>query len=202
MRAALLLVALTPALTGCGAVLQSVYGFDEEVPREATRTRVVRIEGLPPGAIVERRDAISTVRLADPRRDEVVYPVEETVSVPKSRWPLWLGTGVDVASLVGIFAATDWEDEGGSVLRAYSILYLVPAVIADAVFAMIYSFDDEETVQRFESQGPVVCTYVARANGQVQEVTIDAVWQDRVVFDFAPVFESGPEAGPGGPRLP
>ena len=202
MRAAPLLLVAPLALgaSGCGALLQTIIGFEEETTRPATRTRSVRFEGLPADATVERTTAdgrVQAVRRTAGDRDEVTFAVEETVSVPKSRWPLWLGTGLDLAT-TAIFLATTPDTDEGVALRGLGTFYVLgPALIGDAVLALIFSFDDEETVERYRVDGPATVTYTARAGGEVRTTTVDVAWQDRAQFDF-----SAPGPAPGGPRLP
>lgn len=182
--------------------MQAGYGFDQEVTRPGTRTRSVRLEGLPDGAIVERHDRHGMVQLEDPSRDLVPYDVIETVAVPRSRLPMFLGSGLDAAALGGLIYL---GFKGGSVgVSKYYAAYPAATLVADLVFAGIYSRDTAPRPLRYVPAEVQPVAYVARVGDRVYEAQLDAAWSDRVAFDEGHlVTEPGaPHIGSAPPRPP
>jgi len=192
------LLAAAPLTSGCGAMLQAGYGFSEEETRTVSRTRKVRFEGLPPGATVVRRDGDHDVRVADPRFDIMEYQVEETVAVPRSRWPMYLGTALDAAAFAGAVVLARRTEEDARFWSSYTAYYLGAATIADAVFSVVYSLDQTpKPVQHRAVEAPPV-TWVARVGEESRQVSLQLAWADRARFDFDTPQEA---EAPGGPRV-
>ncbi|MCA9552564.1 MAG: hypothetical protein KC933_21200, partial [Myxococcales bacterium] len=179
--------------SGCGAALQYAYGFDEQVTRPAKRTRAVRIEGLPAGAEVERYDAEGAHPLEDPTHDLVEYDVVETVAVPRSRVPMFIGSALDAAALAGTLYLGLEHDRSGIV--KYYVSYPASSLVADLAFAIIYSRDREPRVERYAPAPTEPVAYVARVGDTLYEAQVDVAWSDRVVFDDEHRVE------PGAPRI-
>lgn len=184
--------------SGCGALLQAGYGFNERETRRATRTRKVRFEGLPPGATVTRIEGGRAVPVADPRFDLAAYEVEETVEVPRSRWPMYLGTGLDAAFLTGSAVLFARADDDQRVWATYGLYFFGAGAIADLAFSIIYSIDQEPELVEHTPVGTSGATYVARLGAETRRADLELAWADRATFDFTTPTDA---AGPGGPRL-
>ncbi len=191
---ALLLAALG---SGCGGMLQTAYGFSKTEVRQSERSRHVRIEGVPAGAKVQRSGPDGTKNLQSIKDDHVTYPVQETVEVPRSRVPMYIGTALDVAGL-GLTAYAASRGGQGAVWMAYSAAYFATGAVADGVFAIIYSNDTKTTVTKFEPVPQPPMTYTVRIGDETRVALLDPAWGDRVHFDF-----SVPDdvQSPGGPRI-
>ncbi|MCB9651081.1 MAG: hypothetical protein H6730_31490 [Deltaproteobacteria bacterium] len=193
------LVALV-ASTGCGVMFQAAGGFTEKQQREATRTREVRLSGVPEGAVVQRRDELGTHPLLDPRRDPVTYRVRETLEVPRSRTPLYVGIAVDLALTTAAAVAAVANDENDEVRLplGYTAFYAGMWTAADIIAALTYARTQEPKVVATEPLEDAQVSYVVRLGDEVRTATLAAVWQDEAVFDF----QTAPDArAPGEARL-
>lgn len=204
-RNIVLLLLLATANTACGAMGQYFYGFTERAERTATRTRPVRIADLPADAHVDRVEPNGALTPMKGRTDLVSYAVHETVEVPRSRVPMYLGTALD---LVGVGGFGYWlanGDEDTRSIAAYGLVYAVSALIADLAFSIYYSIDQEEIVVGYEPAESKRVTYVGYYGDDVRRATIDVAVQDRVSIDFTQPQDPGDvmvrRTEPGGPRI-
>lgn len=183
--------------TGCGSMLQAAYGFSKTEQRGGARSRPVKLEGIPPGATVERSGASGTHRLADPTQDTLSYAVTETVEVPRSRVPMIIGGALDLVGMgASIYLAGRGTKPAG--LAYYSAIYFGAAAVGDGIFAGVYVADTETKVTAFEPLTTAPVKYTVRLGDEVRVATFDPAWGERVVFDFGTPADA---ASPGGPRL-
>lgn len=183
--------------SGCGAMLQGAYGFSETEQRDGERTRHVHLEGVPPGAEVQRSGPQGTTGVQSLKDDHVTYAVRETVQVPRSRAPMYIGTALDLVGL-GLTAYAASRGGDNAALMGYGAAYFGAGAIADGIFAILYANDDEPEVIKFEPVAAPPLTYTVRIGDETRIATIDPAWADRAHFDFAVPADS---ANPGGPRI-
>jgi hypothetical protein len=215
----LLLIGLL-SLAGCGAMLQTAFGWSREEQRRSTREHEIRVEA-PPGIPIFRVDPGGTqLQLgAAPLTDRVPFEVDETVEIPNSTTPMLIGSALDVgvaiAGAVLLASGTDRElrSAGGVVIAeesltrivagTYLMVYAGGAAIADLVFALVMR-DREESIARYQPVGGGVdVTYLATPPSGPQVAKVAQVpWTAKVELPIAaPVATEAPPAEvPGGPK--
>jgi len=117
MRISICCLALV--LSGCGVVFQGIAGFSDERAVRRDVQKPVRIETLPQGAEVHRKDLGSARRLGTaPLVDELSYEVIDTVEQPADLTPFWVGTTIDAAvaagAALGIASDDEFRDDAGA----------------------------------------------------------------------------------------
>lgn len=207
--APLVVAALALGSSGCGATIQYMYGFTERDTRTATRTRSIRVK-RPNGVRVERVDADGKTTQIPGAVDLVTYEVEETIEVPRSMVPMYIGTGLDLLAVAGFgWALSQTRDDDAGPTLAYGLGYAVAAFIGDLAFSFYYSSDREPEVVAYAPVAPKPTTYFGYLGDETRRARIDATMKSEVDLDFArpaDLTDAAPTAPnepiePGGPRL-
>jgi hypothetical protein len=202
-------LALAFVNSACGAIAQQMYGFTETQTRTSTREQKVRVH-RPFAARVERVEADGSRTQVEGPSDFVDFEVEETVEVPRSLVPLYVGTALDAAATVGVgafFLSKRNVDESAA---QPLLLTIGSAFIADLGFSIYYGTKEREPeLVRYRPTQPKPVTYVATFGEEVTTARIEATFDHEVELDFAApqtsttaVAKLVPPAEPGGPKLP
>lgn len=202
-------MALAFVNSACGAIAQQMYGFTETQSQTAKREQKVRVH-RPFAARVERVEADGSRTQVDGPNDFVEFEVEETVEVPRSLAPLYVGTALDAAATVGVGAfflnSSDVDESTTQPL----LLMMASAFIADLGFSIYYGTKTREPeLVRYRPTQPKPVTYVATFGEEVTTARIEATFDHEVELDFAApqtsttaIAKLAPPAEPGGPKLP
>ncbi len=207
---AVVLVALSLGSAACGATGQYFYGFTERQTRTTQRTRSVRVE-RPTGARVERVDAEGRTTPVPGAVDILSFDIEETVEVPRSRVPMYIGTALDLVGVFGFgWALRNHDDDDTRGPLIYGFGYSVAAFIGDLAFSVYYSTKTEPEIVAYAPVAPKPMTYYGHLGEETRRARVDVTMQDTVALDFARPAEptdalqaraDAEPIEPGGPRL-
>jgi hypothetical protein len=172
--------------SGCGVVVQTVYGWNDQVEREATRTYPIAVASTPEGALITRLDPGAPIELGPaPVNDAVAVPVREVVEVPRSSWPMFLGAGVDVVLGLAMLGVRATRDEARGIDEAlidtainYTLAGAATAAFADLIFAAIFTNAEPNVVKMTPLADERPTSYLAVKDGYQSMMTTIRIPRD------------------------